>query len=100
MNSFLDDVFEFSTKDEGSFLSYLHYWEQKGKDQKIVIPEGTNAVKILTIHKAKGLEFPVVVLPFASEDLVSSRSQKVWYPIKNHFDTSFSWGRTHFSNKL
>ncbi|MDB2520669.1 UvrD-helicase domain-containing protein [Flavobacteriaceae bacterium] len=100
LNSFLDDVFEFSTKDEGSFLSYLHYWEQKGKDQKIVIPEGTNAVKILTIHKAKGLEFPVVVLPFASEDLVSSRSQKVWYPIKNHFDTSFSWGRIHFSNKL
>jgi ATP-dependent exoDNAse (exonuclease V) beta subunit len=32
--------------------------------------------------------------------LVSSRSRKVWYPIKNHFDTPFSWGRIHFSNKL
>jgi ATP-dependent exoDNAse (exonuclease V) beta subunit len=100
LNAFLDDVFEFSAQDEGSFLSYLHYWEQKGKDQKIVIPEGTDAVKILTIHKAKGLEFPVVVLPFASEELISSRSQKVWYPIKNHFETTFGWGRIHFSNKL
>ncbi len=100
LNAFLDDIFEFSSQDEGSFMSYLHYWEQKGKDQTIVIPEGTNAVKILTIHKAKGLEFPVVVLPFASEELVSSRSRKVWYPIKNHFDTPFSWGRIHFSNKL
>ena len=100
LNAFLDDIFEFSSQDEGSFMSYLHYWEQKGKNQTIVIPEGTNAVKILTIHKAKGLEFPVVVLPFASEELVSSRSRKVWYPIKNHFDTPFSWGKIHFSNKL
>jgi len=100
LNAFLDDIFEFSAQDEGSFLSYLHYWDQKGKDQKIVIPEGTDAVKILTIHKAKGLEFPVVVLPFVSEELISSRSRKVWYPIKNHFDTPFSWGRIHFSNKL
>lgn len=100
LNAFLDDIFEFSNQEEGSFLSYLHYWEQKGKNQKIVIPEGIDAVKILTIHKAKGLEFPVVVIPFASEELVSSRSRKVWYPIKNHFDTPFSWGRIHFSNKL
>lgn len=100
LNAFLDDIFEFTSLDETSFLSYLNHWELKGKDQKIVIPEGTNAVKIMTIHKAKGLEFPVVVLPFASEDLVSSRSRKVWYPIKNHFDTAFDWGRIQFSNKL
>ena len=100
LNAFLDDIFEFTTQDEGSFLSYFHHWEQKGKDQKIVIPDGTDAVKIMTIHKAKGLEFPVVVLPFASEDLVSSRSRKVWYPIKNHFDTAFEWGRIQFSSKL
>jgi len=100
LNAFLDDIYEFSYRDQGSFLSYLQYWEQKGKDQKIVIPEGTNAVKIMTIHKAKGLEFPVVVIPFVTDELISSQSRKVWYPIKNHFDTSFDWGRVHFSSKL
>ncbi|MDA9597056.1 UvrD-helicase domain-containing protein [Flavobacteriaceae bacterium] len=100
LNAFLDEVFEFSTKNEGNFSTFLDYWEQKGKKQKIVIPDGTNAVKIMTIHKAKGLEFPVVVIPFASEDLVPTRSRKVWYPIKNHFETPFEWGRIHLSSKL
>ena len=100
LNAFLDEIYEFNSRDQVSFLSYLQYWEKKGKDQKIVIPEGTNAVKIMTIHKAKGLEFPVVVLPFTSEELVSSQIRKVWYPINNHFDTPFEWGRVHFSSKL
>ena len=29
LNAFLDDIFEFSAQEEGSFLSYLNYWEQK-----------------------------------------------------------------------
>ena len=66
-------------------MSYLHYWEQKGKDQKIVIPDGINAVKILTIHKAKGLEFPVVVIPFASEELVSLQESKSMVPHQKSF---------------
>ena len=41
-------------------------------------PEGNDAVRIMTIHKAKGLEFPVVIFPFAEEDFGKGPPQKIW----------------------
>ena len=33
----------------------------------MVVPEGIDAIRIMTIHKSKGLEFPVVIWPMATE---------------------------------
>ena len=99
MSAFLDNVFEFKTNNNSDFVNYLNYWEKKARYQSIVIPEGIDAVKIMTIHKAKGLEFPVVVIPFAAEELSNLGSRKVWYPIAKNFDTSFEWARINFSKK-
>ena len=100
MSALLDNVFEFKTNNNSDFVNYLNYWEKKARYQSIVIPEGIDAVKIMTIHKAKGLEFPVVVIPFAADELSNLGSRKVWYPIAENFDTSFEWARINFSNKL
>ncbi|NOY36425.1 MAG: UvrD-helicase domain-containing protein [Chlorobi bacterium] len=45
--------------------SFLNWWEEQGKDEKIPMPEGLNAVRVMTIYKAKGLGMDVVILPFA-----------------------------------
>ena len=98
--AFLDNIFEFKTNNNADFVTYLNYWENKGRQQCIVIPEGIDAVKIMTIHKAKGLEFPVVVIPFATEELSPLGNRKVWYPVADTFDSSFEWAWIIFSNKL
>ena len=100
LSAFLENVFEFKTNNNSDFASYLNYWEKKGRHQNIVIPQGIDAVKIMTIHKAKGLEFPVVVIPFAVEELSNLSGRKVWYPIAKNFDTSFKWARISFSDKI
>jgi ATP-dependent exoDNAse (exonuclease V) beta subunit len=47
--------------------AFLNLWEnpeEKREDFQVVLPEYTDAIKVLTIHKAKGLGFPVVISPF------------------------------------
>ena len=48
---------------------FLDYWQEEGKTQTVQIPENKDAIRIMTAHKAKGLEFPVVILPNLSWNL-------------------------------
>lgn len=44
--------------------AFLDFWEQNSGQEKVPLPENIDAVRIMTIHKSKGLEFPVVIVPF------------------------------------
>lgn len=71
---FLDEVLTFGQKQSGHLADFLLYWEHV--QSKVSVSEGAtrNAVSIQTIHKAKGLEYPVVIIPFANWD-VSPRGE-------------------------
>jgi ATP-dependent exoDNAse (exonuclease V) beta subunit len=60
---FLDIVFEQQQKGT-DVQQFLDFWERKKEKLSIVAPEAENAVQIMTIHKSKGLEFPVVIFPY------------------------------------
>lgn len=59
---FQDAIISFSHKEGGYILEFLDWWEEKGRTEKLSIPKEQDAIKIMTIHKSKGLEFPVVFL--------------------------------------
>ena len=42
---------------------FLNFWEEEGKNTSIQASENIDAIQLMTIHKAKGLEFPIVFLP-------------------------------------
>ena len=47
-----------------SLAGFLQFWQKQEEGAKLPLPESMDAVRIMTMHKAKGLEFPVVILPF------------------------------------
>ena len=77
---FLDIVLEKDSRNQLGISEFLEFWNQNGSKHSIPSPEGLNAVQILTIHKSKGLEFPVVIFPFAEEDFVKKPKDKIWIP--------------------
>jgi ATP-dependent helicase/nuclease subunit A len=75
---FLDDVHKFCQNNSNNILAYLTYWQEQKTKISILPPEDIDAVQILTIHKSKGLEFPVVILPFANWSLTPKTNTTFW----------------------
>lgn len=75
---FLDFVFEFSQKEDSSIPEFLEYFEQHKDRLSIRSPKQIDAVQISTIHKSKGLEFPIVIVPFADLNIYKEIEPKEW----------------------
>lgn len=65
IQSFMDDILEWTSIHGNDLRQYLKHWEES----KIAIssPNDPNAIRITTIHKSKGLAFPIVIFPFAEK---------------------------------
>ena len=100
LQTFLDHIFEFSQQKQNDLMSFLMHWDQQGESLYVATPKGLNAVQILTIHKAKGLEFPVVILPFLDDSIQGNHRAHVWLNTKEWFGEALSKGWIPFSKKV
>jgi ATP-dependent exoDNAse (exonuclease V) beta subunit len=73
---FLDAAFDFARNRRYDPEDFTAFWKENSHKYSIVVPEGMDAVSIMTIHKAKGLEFPAVIYPFANSKVDIARDQK------------------------
>ncbi|MGN1212353.1 MAG: UvrD-helicase domain-containing protein [Candidatus Cryptobacteroides sp.] len=65
IQSFMDYLNEYSTEEGNNLRSFLKVWEEANPSISAA-PSG-NKVRVMTIHKSKGLDFPYVIVPFVEK---------------------------------
>lgn len=76
--AFQDAVLDFLSEYYSDISRFLRWWEENGFKRALQIPESTNAMRIMTIHKSKGLQFKAVILPWCSWPLEpDNKNQKI-----------------------
>ena len=78
VQAFQDVVFRYTTGKTADLNSFLTWWKKNGSKQCISTPDNQSAMRIMTVHKSKGLDFRVVVMPFCDWDLDSRMRNILW----------------------
>ncbi|XOD69472.1 MAG: UvrD-helicase domain-containing protein [Flavobacteriales bacterium AspAUS03] len=100
---FLDFVHQSMQKLGNSIPKFLEHWEDRKDKESIIFSEDLDAIRIMTIHKSKGLQFPVVLLAFADWPAFREKNSSAWIDINpqifNRFDT-FHVGIRSFMKRI
>ncbi len=100
---FLNELHRTITQKSMTIRELPKWWEEKGSRVSVIFPESLDAVNVMTIHKSKGLEFPVVIYPFAKGNLketirnvwldindpLTEKLNKAWLPVSSLGGTAF-----------
>ena len=75
IQSFMDYIQDYVSSNGNSLRGFLKYWD--GEDPSISSPAAGNSIRVMTIHKSKGLDFPYVIIPFA-ENITLYKAGNHW----------------------
>ena len=89
MESFIDVVFEFSQTAKNDVFSFFDYWLNGLSKKSIGLSETLDSVKVMTVHKSKGLGFPVVIFPFAEQLFQPKQRPMMWLDTKEYFGNNY-----------
>jgi ATP-dependent helicase/nuclease subunit A len=78
LNSFQDCVLEFSSSNSSEVPAFLEWWSSAGAKKSVVISGNQDSIRVTTIHKSKGLQFKVVILPFLTWQLSHDKNPTIW----------------------
>lgn len=69
VQAFLDTALRFGANASSDIDDFLNWWDEKGCRKTLYSPDDQNAIRLITIHKSKGLGFGAVVMPFVDWDI-------------------------------
>lgn len=79
--AFQDCVLKYCSMYNPSAHAFLAWWDRMGAAQTLGSSDSLDAVRVMTIHKGKGLEWDCVHIPFASWRL-AAKPETEWMPVE------------------
>ncbi len=79
VETLLDFSFQTARLGKNSVKEFLEHWYENEK-LSLATTDSKDSVKLMTVHKSKGLEFPIVIY---AEPFYRSRSNSIWYDLSD-----------------
>lgn len=64
LQTLIDKAGELKTSLSNDLSNLLFWWKEKGYKSSVNVNDKVNSIRLLTVHKSKGLEFKAVLIPF------------------------------------
>lgn len=81
LSSLMDYVLEYSIKQPAYSSAFIEIWKENVKNWSLAEASGCQAVQVMTIHKSKGLQFPVIIYAYADDTLYDRTQSTDWFPL-------------------
>lgn len=82
IEAFTDSMRSYMTKGHANLSDFIDFIDKYEDNISVIAPPSRDAVKVMTIHKSKGLEFKAVLIPFADWKLLKY-NDIIWCPTTN-----------------
>jgi ATP-dependent exoDNAse (exonuclease V) beta subunit (contains helicase and exonuclease domains) len=84
IQAFQDMLQEYTRKEQGDLFTFLRWWDENQDKRVISMPDDQDAMRLMTFHSAKGLEFKIVIIPFGD-----------WTFMKSGWNSNILWCSTN-----
>ncbi|MBO7229765.1 MAG: hypothetical protein J6V18_08830, partial [Bacteroidales bacterium] len=78
VSAFCDKLTNYCLHKGNSLKEFLAYWNETMREEAVIIGVERGCIELQTIHKSKGLEKDVVILPFCDWNLTDNKND-VWF---------------------
>lgn len=83
VHQLLDLAYDFDLKQGPDLQNFLSALDRQGLESNVALPDNEHAIQIMTAHKSKGLEFPVVIIPRCEFESNSNKKSNVLLELNN-----------------
>lgn len=76
--NFLDCIRNFSSKPISNPQNFIEWWNENSYKKNVSMNDEKEAVKVVTIHKSKGMQYEAVVIPYPNWGMFPSKENIIW----------------------